>query len=168
MLPPPIRGLGQSGGFTMELQNVSAMPQDEFMAARDRLLAAAQADPMLTSVRLTELPAVATLKVDTDAEQLAALGLTQQEVNATLSTAWGGTYVNDFIDRGRVKRVFVQGDAEFRAEPSDLGEWQVRGADGQMAPFSSFARTSWSQAPTVLSRFNGLPAFEFQGEAAQG
>jgi multidrug efflux pump len=89
-------------------------------------------------------------------------------VNTTLSTAWGGRYVNDFVDRGRVKRVYVQGDAPYRAQPSDLDEWYVRGAAGQMAPFSSFAATSWTLAPTNLSRFNGIPSYEFQGSAAPG
>jgi multidrug efflux pump len=119
-------------------------------------------------VRLTELPDVATLKVDTDARKLAALGLSQSDVNATLSTAWGGRYVNDFVDRGRVKRVYVQGDAPYRAEPSNLHQWFVRGSSGQMAPFSSFATVSWSQAPTMVSRFNGVPSYEFQGSAAPG
>jgi multidrug efflux pump len=168
LVPPAIRGLGQSSGFTMQLQNASGMPQADFNAARDRLLAAARQDPALASVRLTELPDIATLKVDTDARKLAALGLSQADVNATLSTAWGGRYVNDFVDRGRVKRVYVQGDAPYRAQPSNLEEWYVRGSNGQMAPFSSFATISWSQAPTTLSRFNGIPSYEFQGSAASG
>jgi multidrug efflux pump len=168
LVPPAIRGLGQSDGFTMELLNASGMSQADFNAARDTLLAAANRDPSLKAVRLSELPDVATFKVDTDAQKLAALGLTQADVNTTLSTAWGGRYVNDFVDRGRVKRVYVQGDAPYRAEPSDLGAWFVRGSSGQMAPFSSFATTSWSQAPTTMSRFNGISSFEFQGSAADG
>ena len=168
LIPPAIRGLGQSAGFTLELQNASGMPQANFDAARDKLLAAARQDPALASVRLTELPDIATLQVDTDARKLAALGLSQADVNTTLSTAWGGRYVNDFVDRGRVKRVYVQGDAPYRAQPSNLGEWYVRGSSGQMAPFSSFATASWSQTPTTLSRFNGVPSYEFQGVAAPG
>jgi multidrug efflux pump len=168
LVPPAIRGLGQSDGFTMELLNTGRLSQVDFNAARDKLLAAANRDPGLKSVRLTELPDVATFKIDTDAQKLAALGLTQANVNATLSTAWGGSYVNDFVDRGRVKRVYVQGDAPYRSEPADLGRWFVRGASGQMAPFSSFATTSWSQAPTTMSRFNGISSFEFSGSAAEG
>lgn len=168
LIPPAIRGLGQSDGFTMELQNSSGMSQADFNAARDKLLEAARRDPALASVRLTELPDIATLKIDMDARKLAALGLSQADVNATLSTAWGGRYVNDFVDRGRVKRVYVQGDAPYRADPSNLEEWYVRGSNGQMAPFSSFASISWSQAPTTLSRFNGIPSYEFQGSAAPG
>jgi multidrug efflux pump len=168
LVPPAIRGLGQSNGFTMELQNTGALTPAEFAAARDKLLAAAQTDPKLAAVRLTELPDVPTLQVDTDQQKLAALGLTQANVNSTLSLAWGGAYVNDFIDRGRVKRVFIQGDAPFRADPSALGRWFVRGSNGQMAPFSSFATTSWAQAPTTLSRFNGISSYEFQGSGAAG
>ena len=168
LVPPAIRGLGQSSGFTMELQNTSGMSREDFIAARDRLLAAANADPDLANVRLSDLPDVSTLKVDIDQEKLAALGLAQGDVNSTLSTAWGGRYVNDFIDRGRVKRVYVQGDAPYRAEPANIDEWFVRSKDGQMAPFSSFARTSWSTAPTTMSRFQGIPSFEFQGQPAPG
>jgi multidrug efflux pump len=168
LVPPAIRGLGQSAGFTMELQNASGMSAERFAAARDRLLAMANADPLLASVRLSELPDVATLRVDFDQEKLASLGLSQAEVNTTLSTAWGGRYVNDFIDRGRVKRVFVQGDAPYRSRPENIDQWFVRTTTGQMAPFASFARTGWSTAPTTLSRFQGVPSFEFQGQAAQG
>ncbi|SFP73008.1 multidrug efflux RND transporter permease subunit [Sphingomonas rubra] len=168
LVPPAVRGLGQSNGFTIELQNTSGMSQQQFAAARDKLLAAAAAEPGLVGVRLTELPDVPTLKVDTDAQKLATLGLNQATVNSTLSVAWGGQYVNDFLDRGRVKRVFVQGDAPYRSKPDDINQWFVRGSTGQMAPFSSFARTSWQQAPVSLSRFNGIPSFEFQGQAAPG
>ncbi|MET4896363.1 multidrug efflux RND transporter permease subunit [Sphingomonadaceae bacterium jetA1] len=168
LVPPAIRGLGQSDGFTMELQNISGMPLDKFEAVRDALLAKANADPRLASVRLSELPDIATLRVDLDQQKLAALGLTQQQVNSTLSTAWGGQYVNDFIDRGRVKRVFVQGDAPYRAEPEDLKQWFVRGSSGRMTPFSSFSTINWGVAPTTLSRFNGIPSYEFQGSAAPG
>jgi multidrug efflux pump len=168
LVPPAIRGLGSSNGFTMQLQNSGSLSQVQFNAARDKLLALARADSSLTAIRLTELPDVATLRVDADQQKLSALGLTQANVNSTLSTAWGGQYVNDFIDRGRVKRVYVQGDAQFRAQPSDLSQWFVRGSNGQMAPFSSFAKTSWGQAPTTLSRFNGIASYEIQGSGAPG
>ena len=168
LIPPAIRGLGQSTGFTMELQNVSGMSRTDFVAARDKLLAMANADPDLAQIRLSDLPDVATLKVDIDQQKLSALGLAQGDVNSTLSTAWGGRYVNDFIDRGRVKRVYVQGDAQYRAAPDNIGEWFVRSNNGEMAPFSAFAQTSWATAPTTMSRFNGIPAFEFQGQAAPG
>ena len=168
LVPPAIRGLGQSNGFTVELQNTGGLSATQFAAAKDKLLKLATGDPALASVRLTELPDVATLKVDVDQQRLAALGLNQADVNATLSTAWGGRYVNDFVDRGRVKRVYVQGDAPYRSQPDDLSQWFVRGSSGQMSPFSAFATTNWGQAPYILSRFNGIPSYEFQGSAAPG
>ena len=168
LVPPAIRGLGQSNGFTVELQNTGGLPSAAFEAAKDKLLAAARGDAALSAVRLTELPDQATLRINADPQRLAALGLSQADVNATLSTAWGGRYVNDFVDRGRVKRVYVQGDAPYRAKPDDIAQWYVRGSTGEMAPFSSFATTSWGQAPFVLSRFNGIPSYELQGSAAPG
>ncbi|MFL6795041.1 MAG: efflux RND transporter permease subunit, partial [Sphingomicrobium sp.] len=132
LVPGAIRGLGQSSGFTMELQNAGGMTPEAFAEARDRLLAAASADPSLTSVRLSELPDVASLKVDINQQRLAALGLSSGDVNSTISAAWGGRYVNDFIDRGRVKRVYVQGDAPYRSAPADIGQWQVRNNQGGM------------------------------------
>lgn len=168
LVPPAIRGLGQTNGFTLQLQNTSGMSREEFIAARDKLLEAASSDPILAGVRLGELPDAQTLKVDIDQSRLAALGLNQADVNTTLSAAWGGQYVNDFIDRGRVKRVFVQADAPYRATPEDIGQWFVRGSNGQMAPFSAFAASRWSTTPTTLSRFQGYPSFQFDGQAAPG
>ncbi len=168
LTPPAIRGLGQSNGFTMELQNSRNMPRDQFVEVRDKLLAAAQSDPLLSGVRLSDLPDLPTLKVDLDQEQLASAGLSVADVNSTLSIAWGGRYVNDFVNNGRVKRVYVQGDAPYRAAPEDMAQWQVRGASGQMVPFSAFSRQSWNVAPSTLSRFQGVPSFEFQGQPAEG
>jgi len=168
LIPPAIRGLGQSGGFTMELQNSSGMSQERFEEARDRLLQMASRDPELQQVRLSELPDVSTLKINVNQERISALGLDTSDVNNTLAAAWGGRYVNDFIDRGRVKRVFVQGDAPYRAKPEDVGQWSVRNNQGDMVPFSSFAQTSWSTAPVSLSRFLGVQSYEFQGQPAPG
>jgi len=168
LVPGAIRGLGQSTGFTMEMQNTGGMPTDQFAAARDRLLAAANADPKLTSVRLSELPDVASLKVDINQDRVAALGLNSGDVNNTISAAWGGRYVNDFVDRGRVKRVYVQGDAPYRSEPNDIDQWFVRNSQGDMVPFSSFAQTSWMTTPTSVSRFLGYPSYEIQGQGAPG
>jgi multidrug efflux pump len=168
LTPPPVRGLGQSSGFTMQLLNSTGLKREEFMARRDRLLAEAQADPVLSSVRLGELTDTPTLHVDFDEAKLGALGIAQSDVYETLTAAWGSVYINDFVDRGRVKRVFMQGDAEYRREPSDLARWFARSSNGQMAPFAAFAKTSWENAPVLLARFNGLPSFEFQGQAAPG
>ena len=138
LVPAAIRGLGQSAGFTMELQNTSGMSRDEFAAARDRLLAAATADPNLAQVRLSELPDVASLKVNFDQQRLAALGLVRRRQLDTVD-GLGRPLRERFIDRGRVKRVYVQGEAPYRAAPSDIGQWFVRNNQGGMVPFSSFA-----------------------------
>jgi multidrug efflux pump len=168
LIPGAIRGLGQSNGFTMQLQNTSGMSREDFANARDKLLAAAASDPLLAQVRLAELPDVSSLKVNVDQQRLAALGLNSSDVNSTLSTAWGGRYVNDFIDRGRVKRVYVQGEAQYRSEPSDIGSWFVRNSQGQMVPFSSFATTNWTVAPVSVDRFEGYSSFELDGQPAPG
>jgi multidrug efflux pump len=166
--PPPVRGLGQSSGFQMELLNTGGLTRDQFKAARDKLLEVARADPVMASVRSNTLEDTPTLNVEIDQEKVGALGLSQPDVDSTLSAAWGGNYVNDFIDRGRVKRVYVQGDAPFRSRPEDLGDWYVRTATGAMAPFSSFATTSWSRSPALVTRFNGWSSYEIQGAAAPG
>jgi multidrug efflux pump len=168
LVPPAVRGLGQSTGFTMELLNSSGLSRAQFAADRDQLLAAARADSKLAQVRPADLADQPTLQVNIDEQKLAVLGLSQADVNNTLATAWGGTYVNDFNDRGRVKRVYVEGDAPYRAAPSDLADWYVRSSNGQMAPFSSFSSISWSSAPPTLSRFSGVPSYELDGQAAAG
>jgi multidrug efflux pump len=168
IVPSVVRGLGQSSGFTAELQNSGGLPRDAFVAIRDKVLAEARADPLLTNVRLSTLPDQPTLRITTDNQKLSALGVSVADANATLAAAWGGRYVNDFVDRGRVKRVYVQADGPFRSRPEDVGLWQVRGNAGQMVPFSAFATISWNQAPTSLTRFNGIPNFEINGQAAPG
>jgi len=168
LVPPPVQGLGQSTGFTMELVNTGSLSRAEFNARRNRLLALASADPMLAAVRLSALSDTPQLNVDIDEAKLSTLGLSPDDVNTTISAAWGGIYVNDFVDRGRVKRVYVQGDAPYRSVPDDLGNWKVRSSSGTMTPFSAFASTHWSMAPQTLTRFNGLMSSEFQGQAAPG
>ena len=166
--PPPVRGLGQSSGFTLELLNSGGLSREAFKAQRDKLLAAATSDPALGQVRQNTLEDTPTLAISIDQEKVGALGIDQASVDATLSTAWGGTYVNDFVDRGRVKRVYVQGDAPYRSRPEDLSNWFVRTGTGAMAPFSSFAHIDWNRTPNTLTRFNGLPSYEIQGQAAEG
>ncbi|MFB0875142.1 MULTISPECIES: efflux RND transporter permease subunit [unclassified Sphingobium] len=169
MTPPPIRGLGQSSGFTFELLNSGGLPRERFLDLRNQLLAAAQKDPLLAGVRAATLEDTPQLKIDIDSEKLSVLGLTQRDVDDVLRSAWGSTYVNDFLDRGRVKRVFMQADAPYRALPTDLDNWMVRSAGtGQMVPFSAFATTRWVMGPTSVQRFNGLSAYELQGQASEG
>ncbi len=168
LTPPAVPGLGFVGGFAMELLNTGGLSHQEFKDRRDELLAAAAADPSLAAVRPNSLDDAPTLDVDFDSEKIGAFGISQAAANSTLAAAWGGLYVNDFIDRGRVKRVFIQGDAPFRSKPDDLGSWFVRSSTGQMVPFSAFSSTSWSQSPTALTRFNGVPNYQIQGQGAPG
>ncbi len=152
----------------MELENVGNLDRATFRQRADAVVAAAKADPSLTAVRLNGLDDVPTLAVNVDEEQVGALGLVQADVDQTLAGAWGGLYVNDFIDRGRVKRVYVQGDAPYRSNPGDLAHWFVRNGQGSMTPFSAFAQTSWTRTPTTLQRYNAHPSFEIAGEPAPG
>jgi multidrug efflux pump len=168
LVPPAVRGLGEASGFNMQLQNASGMSHTEFIAARDRLMQMANADNRLSAVRLSDLDDIATLKIDVDPQRMTAYGINPADANATLSTAWGGRYVNDFIDKGRVKRVYVQGDTAYRSDPESLAQWYVRTSDGQMAPFSAFSRIGWSTAPASLSRFQGVSTAEIRGQPAPG
>ncbi|HSN24686.1 MAG TPA: efflux RND transporter permease subunit, partial [Kofleriaceae bacterium] len=125
-------------------------------------------DKKLMAVRRGDLPETPQLKIDIDHAKAAAHLLSNNDITNTLAAAWAGVYVNDFIDRGRVKRVFVQGDAPFRSKPEDLGAWYVRGASGGMTPFSAFATTSWTYGAESLQRYNGLAAYDIQGMGAPG
>jgi len=168
VLPPAIRGLGQTNGFTLEIQNQGNLSDADFTAAKDKLVAEANQDPLLDAVRLGTLEDTPHLHIDVDEAKVGALGLSQADVNSTLSAAFGGTYINDFVDRGRVKRVYIQGDAPYRGTPDDLATWHVRSSTGTMAPFSAFSSYSWTKAPSTLQRFNGVSSYEIQGQASAG
>jgi multidrug efflux pump len=132
------------------------------------LLRDAGKDARLQSVRANSVAGTPQLQIDIDQLKASALRLSLDDVNTTLGIAWGGSYVNDFIDRGRVKRVYVQADAPYRSDPDDIRQWFVRGSTGAMTPFSAFATTRWSQGAPQLERYNGLPAVQIQGAAAHG
>lgn len=166
--PPPIRGLGSSSGFEMWLQDAAGAGREALTAARRQLTRLAGEDSRMAQVRFSGLEDTPQLKVDIDDDALTAFQIAPASANSTLSIAWGGLYVNDFVDRGRVKRVYVQGDAPYRAKPADLGQWFVRSANGEMAPFSAFASTRWTQGPVRLERFNGIAAQQVQGSGAPG
>ena len=168
MTPPAVDGLGQSNGFTFELMANGATDRDTLLKMRNQLIQAANQDPSLHAVRANDLPQMPQLQVDIDNNKAVSLGLSLSDVTSTLSSAWGGTYVNDFIDRGRVKKVYIQGDSDARGVPSDLGKWFVRGSDNSMTPFSAFATTRWEYGPESLVRYNGSAAYEIQGENADG
>ncbi|WP_210523572.1 efflux RND transporter permease subunit [Pantoea ananatis] len=170
--PPAVSGLGQSNGFTFELQARGATARDQLLKMRDQLIAKANQDKDLSAVRANSLPDLPQLDVSIDDAKAQSLGLTISDINNTLSAAIGGSYVNDFSDRGRVKKVYMQGDQSFRSKPEDIDQWYVRGTDSSnnttMVPFSSFASSKWSYGPDVLSRYNGLASYEIQGSAAEG
>ncbi|MBU2979601.1 efflux RND transporter permease subunit [Alteromonas sp. C1M14] len=172
MSQPIIRGLGQSNGFTFELQAATGTTRAELAALKSELMNKAQQSPLLTSIREGALSTTPQLKIDIDTVKASALGLSVSDVTNTLSYAWAGSYVNDFIDNGRVKKVYIKGDANYRSKPEDLNEWFVRGSDANgdttMTAFSVFSDVSWSDAPQTLSRFNGLAAYEIQGAPADG
>jgi multidrug efflux pump len=136
--------------------------------ARNMLLGMAAQNPKLVGVRPASLEDTAQLHLDVDQAKADALGLSLPDINATLSAAWGGSFVNNFVDRGRIKRVYIQGDAPYRDTQDDLSLWYVRGANGAMAPLSAFTTARWTQGPAALSRYNGLPSVEINGQGAPG
>ncbi len=168
LVPAPIRELGNSTGFEMQLEDLGDLGHTALMAARNQLLDAARRDPTLAQVRPNGLDDTAQLHLDIDHAKANALGIAIADINTTLAAAWGGTYINDFIDRGRVKRVYMQGDAPFRMVPEDLDRWYVRSSSGEMAPFSAFTQWSWEQGPARLERYNGRPSIDIQGQPAPG
>jgi len=166
--PAAISGLGSSAGFDMELQDHAGAGHDALMAARDKLLALADSDSTLTRVRHNGLDDSPQLQIDIDQRKAQALGVSIDDINDTLQTAWGSSYVNDFMDRGRVKKVYVQSAAKYRMLPSDINLWYVRNSNGGMVPFSAFASSHWETGSPRLERYNGYAALEIVGEAAPG
>jgi multidrug efflux pump len=168
LIPPSIRGLGQTNGFTFQLLASGNTSRDTLTTMRDALLADSRTSPLLAGVRLGSESEAPQLHIDIDQEKASALGLSLSDISSTLSSAWAGSYVNDFIDRGRVKTVYMQGDAQYRSSPENLQHWYVRGADNTMTPMSAFATSNWTYGPKTLSRFNGSASYEIQGSGAAG
>ncbi|WP_321883765.1 efflux RND transporter permease subunit [Paraburkholderia bannensis] len=168
LLPPAIDGMGTSNGFDFYLQDTNGAGREKLIEMRDKLLAAAGRNPALANTRPTGQEPTPQFAVAIDQAKASALGLSLADINQTLSVAWGSDYVNDFIDRGRVKRVYLQSDADFRMQPRDLDNWHVRNASNEMVPFAAFAHGNWTFGPTRLERYNGNSALEIQGEAALG
>jgi len=165
---PSIPELGTASGFNLYIQDRGGLGHEGLLEARNQLLGMAAQEPMLTGVRPNGLEDTAQLRIDVDYEKAKALGLSISDINSTLSNAFGTTYVNDFVDRGRVKKVYLQGVPEARMTPADIGKWYVRNASGEMVSFSSFSTTHWDFGPQRLERYNGVPAMNIQGEAAPG
>jgi len=165
---PPIPQLGIATGFDLFLQDRANLGHEQLMAARNQLLYMASQDKRLVGVRPNGMDDTPQYFVDIDYEKAMALGIPVASINNTLSTAWGGLYVNDFINQGRVKQVNVQADAPFRMSDDDLKQWYVRNSQGEMVPFSTFASGHWITGSPLLQRYNGNPAIEIQGQAAPG
>ena len=168
ILPPAIRGLGSSSGFDVELQDLGGIGHDKLVEAREQFLALAAKDAALSKVRKNGQDDTPRFRLAIDDQKAGAFGLSMADINDTLSTASGGSYVNDFINKSRVKRVYLQGDAPARAMGEDLANWYVRNGEGGMVPFSAFSSTSWTMGSPQLERYNGMAAFEIVGEPAEG
>ena len=166
--PPAVLELGRAGGFEFQLQDRGGMGHEALMAARNQMLGLAAQDPRLIRVRPSGLEDVTQYRIDVDWEKAGALGVPINSIHHTISAAFGSAYVNDFIQGGRVKRVYVQADAPYRMLPKDLERLYVRNAAGTMTPFSSLATGHWFQGSPLLERFNSFPSLNIWGEPAPG
>ena len=167
-VPPAVFELGSATGFDLRLTDNAGQGHEALMNARNQLLALARAHPSLANVRANGLDDTPQYRIEIDQAKAGALGLSLADINGTLSAAWGSSYVNDFIDKGRVKKVYLQGDAPFRMLPSDIDRWYERNNRGQMVPFSAFSSAKWTTGSPKLERFNGTPSIAILGEPAAG
>jgi HAE1 family hydrophobic/amphiphilic exporter-1/multidrug efflux pump len=167
-IPPPIRELGNASGFDFKLVDRAGLGHDALMQARNMMLGMAAQDPRLSGVRPNGLSDVPQYNLKIDQEKASVLGVSIASMTDTIGTAWGSTYVNDFVDAGRIKKVYMQGDAPFRMLPEDIGQWYVRNDQGEMVPFSSFTTAEWGYGSPKLERYNGLSSVEILGAPAPG
>ncbi|ALT00233.1 efflux RND transporter permease subunit [Lacimicrobium alkaliphilum] len=165
---PPIAQLGNATGFSLFLQDRGGLGHEALLQARNQLLGMAAQQPELVGVRPNGMEDAPQLKIDVDELKAKALGVSISDINQTLSIGWGSRYVNDFVDRGRVKKVYVQADAPYRMMPENLNDWYVRNNEGEMVSFAAFSSTRWVYGPQRLERYNGVPAMEIQGQPAPG
>ncbi|MCX2919010.1 aminoglycoside/multidrug transporter subunit AcrD [Stenotrophomonas sp. HMSC10F06] len=166
--PPAMPELGIGSGYTFFLKDTSGAGHQALLDARNQLLGMAGQSKLLANVRPNGQEDTPQLRIDIDVGKASALGLSLEAVNTTLAAAWGSSYIDDFIDRGRVKRVYVQSDAPFRMNPEDFNLWSVKNTAGEMVPFSAFASQRWDYGSPRLERYNGVSAMEIQGEPAPG
>ncbi|MGN0862596.1 MAG: multidrug efflux RND transporter permease subunit SmeE [Stenotrophomonas koreensis] len=166
--PPAMPELGIGSGYSFFLKDMTGQGHEALLNARNQLLGMAGQSPLLANVRPNGQEDTPQLRLDIDPAKAGAHGLSMAAINSTLSAAWGSSYIDDFIDRGRVKRVFVQADKDFRMTPEDFQLWSVKNNAGQMVPFSSFATYHWDYGSPRLERYNGVSAVEIQGEPAPG
>ncbi len=168
---PAIMSLGNSNGFTFVLQDVGGVGHEQLMAARNMMLGMAyspESQQLLQQVRPDGMDDTAQFNIDVDFEKASTMGVSISDINSTLATAWGSAYVDDFIDRTKVKRVYVQAEKQYRMLPEDLNYWYVRNNKGEMVPFSAFATTRWSYGSPRLERYNGNPSVQIAGQSAPG
>ena len=166
--PPAVLELGNASGFDLMLQDTGGVGHTALMAARNQMLGMAAQSKVIVGVRPNGQEDTPQYKITVDQQKAVSLGLAVADVNRVLSTAWGSAYVNDFIDRGRVKKVYIQGQAQARMVPEDLNKWFVRNSAGDMVPFSAFSHGEWIYASPRLERYNGLPSVEILGQPAPG
>jgi len=166
--PPAIPELGTASGYTFFLKDNGGQGHEALLAARNQLLGMAAESGKLANVRPNGQEDTPQFRIDIDVAKASAQGLSIEQINSTLATAWGSQYIDDFVDRGRVKRVFVQADQPFRMVPEDFDLWSVKNAEGRMVPFSAFASKHWDYGSPRLERYNGVSAMEIQGEPAPG
>ena len=166
--PPPVTALGTSSGFEFYLKDEGGLGHEALTSARNQLLGLAMKDSLLANVRPSGSEDSPQFRLDIDAQKASSLGVDLSQVNDTLSVAWGGRYIDDFIDRGRVKRVYLQADAPFRMNPEDFNRWYVRSGVGKMVPVPAFTSSHWEFGSPELHRYNGVPAMEIVGQAAAG
>jgi multidrug efflux pump len=166
--PPAVVELGQANGFDFQLQDRGGLGHEKLMEARNQLLGMAMKNPKLIAVRPNGQDDSPQFKLDIDDVRAGALGVSLADVNSVLATAWGSSYVNDFIQNGRVKKVYLQSEAKYRMLPEDINSWYVRNSSGEMVPFSAFATAHWQYGSPRLERYNGIPSVEIMGQAAPG
>ncbi len=168
IVPPAVIELGNVSGFDFYLQARGGQTHEELLAARNQMLGMAGQSPLIASLRPNGLEDAAQFALDVDWRKAGAMGVTARDVAQLLSTAWAGSYVNDYLDRGRIKKVFVQGEAEARRNPDDIERWRVTNATGGLVPFSNFADGLWRFGAQGLYRYNGVPAMQLQGQPVPG
>ncbi|QDD63831.1 efflux RND transporter permease subunit [Herbaspirillum seropedicae] len=166
--PPAVSELGNATGFDLMLKDEANLGHATLMQARNQLLGELMQDKRLVAVRPNGLEDTPEFRLSVDTDKAGALGVAMSDINDTIATAWGSSYVNDFIDKGRVKKVMLQGDAQYRMLPSDVDRWYVRNSAGTMVPFSAFSTASWTSGSPRLERYNGVPSMEILGMALPG
>jgi multidrug efflux pump len=168
IVPPSVIELGNVSGFDFYLQARGGQSHEQLLAARNQLLGASAQSPLIATARPNGLEDAAQFNLDLDWRRAGAVGITATDVSNLLTIAWAGQYVNDFLDKGRIKRVYVQGEAEARSDPTGFDLWQVRNATGSLVPLANFAKGEWSFGPQGITRYNGVPSMQIQGTPAPG